>query len=201
MPFAQLPSSPGFQAPQAPSWAPFAMQAVQNIQHGGDIQAQAGKDFADSIEKSAAQISAILQYQSPQEKTKRQLQQLQLETLTGVYNDYKAHPEKYQMTANGPVLIDPLARMEKITKIGRDVAYINSLHTQSQLPDNVKSAIDSIAAIKSGRARVVPAGDQPAATEPVPGSGTDYGSALLGGATAPPSTDYGDENFNATTTN
>ena len=116
MSFAALPSSPGFQAPQAPSWEPFALQANQNIVHGGDMRAAAGKEFADSISKAADQITGILQYNSPLFRAQRANQMRQQQYLTGLYNEFDQHPEKFMMTANGPVMINPFQQALAVSR-------------------------------------------------------------------------------------
>ncbi len=121
MPFANLPSSPGFQAPQAPDWTRFAAQANEFIQRGGEMRAQAGKDFAESIDKAASQISGILQYNSPEAKAKRKMEMIQTQAMTQLYQDFQAHPDKYQMTAHGPILKDPFEQALKIAHLRQAV--------------------------------------------------------------------------------
>ena len=116
MPFATLPSSPGFVAPQAPSWEPFALQANQFLANRPHV------NTAEIIGQAAQQISQILALSSPEAKLERQLKLQQLQTMQSVYADYKQHPEKYQMTAHGPVMIDPIERMSKLANIQHTAA-------------------------------------------------------------------------------
>lgn len=89
MPFANLPSSPGFQQPQAPDWTRFALQANENIQKGGEMRMQAGKDFAESIDKAASQISGIIEQSSPEAKMAKALKREALSAQYGLYQEYK----------------------------------------------------------------------------------------------------------------
>ena len=126
MPFAEFSHAAGFQAPQAPDWTRFAEKAI-------DLQANRPiVNTAAIVDKAVEQINGILKMASPEERAKRDLQRIQIDTLRGVYQDYKAHPEKYQMTAHGPVLIDPYERASKIANIRHTVASTNFLNKKIQ---------------------------------------------------------------------
>jgi hypothetical protein len=137
MPFAALPSSPGFQQPAAPDWGRFAELAIQQIQHGGDIRAQAGKDFAEHLDKSFMQVSKIMEYNSPEAKAKRQMEMMQTQAMTEVYKDFKAHPENYLMTAHGPVAKDPFTQAMKVTQY-RNAQVTGEINTMNR--DKAKKA-------------------------------------------------------------
>lgn len=111
MPFANLPSSPGFVAPQAPDWTRFAAQANEFIAH------QTIPDTSKVIDQAVGQINEILKLNSPEARIAREVQMRQLSAMRDLYRNYKANPSAYQMTAHGPVLIDPYARMERIARI------------------------------------------------------------------------------------
>lgn len=102
MPFAQLPVS-GFQAPQAPSWAPFALQANQAIMQGAALRERANENLTQSVQNAANQIDQVLQMSSPEAKMQRQLHLLQLSYMSKVYNDYRQNPDAFINTANGPI--------------------------------------------------------------------------------------------------
>jgi hypothetical protein len=89
MPFAQLPSSPGFVQPQAPDWTRFALQANENIQKGGEMRMKAGEMMAESIDKAAAQITGILKENSPEEKAAKALKLEATKAQLDLYNQYK----------------------------------------------------------------------------------------------------------------
>ena len=116
MPFAALPSSPGFMQPQAPDWGRFASQANEMILKGGEQRAQANKDLISQMDKNAEQISKIMQYNSPEAKAERRMKMMQVQAMEQVYNDYRIHPENYLMTAHGPVVKDPFTQAMKITQ-------------------------------------------------------------------------------------
>jgi hypothetical protein len=89
MPFAQLPSTPGFVQPQAPDWTRFALQANENIQKGGEMRMKAGEMMAESIDKAAAQITGILKENSPEEKAAKALKLEATKAQLDLYNQYK----------------------------------------------------------------------------------------------------------------
>lgn len=126
MPFAELPSSKGFVPPQAPDWGQFASQAINLRAH------QPIPNTAEMVNQAVQQIDHILQLQSPQAKLQREVQMRQLDMMKEVYTDYKAHPEKYQMTAHGPVLIDPYARIERIARAKHALASADYLTKKTQ---------------------------------------------------------------------
>jgi hypothetical protein len=74
------------------------------------------------VDKAVAQINDILKLSSPEAKLERSLHMTQMQSLQTLYADYKAHPEKYTMTAHGPVLTDPVERMAKLANINHTVA-------------------------------------------------------------------------------
>jgi hypothetical protein len=173
MPFANLPSSPGFVAPQAPDWTRFAAQANEFIAH------QPVPDTSKIVDQAVGQINEILRLSSPQARLARDVQMQQLTTMRDVYNDFKAHPEKYQMTAHGPVMIDPYARMERIARIRHTAASTDYLNRKTQGSgtgnfikeklDRLRNAIQYDASggkLSRGEApRVEPVPNQPAASE------------------------------------
>jgi hypothetical protein len=132
MPFAALPSSPGFMQPAAPDWGRFAALAIEGINKGTDIRERAGQRLTESIDKSVAQVSAIMKYQSPLEKSKRHMEMMKNQIMEQVYRDYQLHPEKYQMTANGPIQKDPLTVLQKAA------TYRNTLKTGQTMDINIK---------------------------------------------------------------
>lgn len=127
MPFASFNNS-GFQAPQPPDWTRFAEKSIDLIQRGGEMRMAAGQHLAASVDKAVEQINGILKQASPEERMKRDIQREQLGYMREVYKDWKANPSKYQMTAHGPVLIDPYARAERLARMGHTIAstrYLN----------------------------------------------------------------------------
>lgn len=113
----------GFQLPQGePPWARFADRAIQ-LQADRPIA-----NTAEMVNQAVSQINNILKLASPEEKMKREMQREQFAAMRELYQDYRANPKRYQMTAHGPVLIDPYARMERIARINSSVArakYLN----------------------------------------------------------------------------
>jgi hypothetical protein len=135
MPFATLPSSPGFSPPQAPDWTRFAAQANEMIAHRPMF------NTADAIDKAVDQISKILELSSPQAKMERQVHMQQLNSLQQLYYDYQQHPDQYQRTAHGPVHIDPVTRIGRIAQINHTIAstnYLNKQITGGGTPDFIK---------------------------------------------------------------
>jgi hypothetical protein len=146
MPFAALPSSPGFVQPQAPDWGRFAAQANEFIMKGGEMRAQAGKDLISSLDKSAAQISAVMKYNSPEEKLKRKMEMMKDQAMMQVYQDFQANPDKYQMTAHGPMLKDPFTQALKLTQYNnaQTTGKINTLNLEKGERDKaLRSDLDT----------------------------------------------------------
>jgi hypothetical protein len=135
MPFAELPSSQGFAAPQAPDWTKFAAQANEFIAR------QPIPDTASAVKDAVAQIDQILKESSPEAKMERGLKMMQMQNLMEMYRDYKVHPEKYKPGPNGlPVLVDPVERGLKMSQIRRNnAAAVHSLTT-----DNSSAQIDAL---------------------------------------------------------
>jgi hypothetical protein len=99
MPFAALPSSPGFQQPQAPDWGRFAALAIEGINKGSDIRAQAGRDLVAGIDKSLAQVSKIMEMRSPAGQLKKHLEMEGLKVQQQMYNEYKAMTPEQRRSA------------------------------------------------------------------------------------------------------
>jgi hypothetical protein len=78
------------------------------------------------VEKAADQINNILEKQSPEAKMERAMKMMQLKAMHHIWGDFNAHPEKYQMTAHGPVLIDPLAKTERVMRINESIERIKT---------------------------------------------------------------------------
>lgn len=167
MPFSVLPSSPGFVPPAAPRWEPFALESIRELENRPYLHT------ADLVQQAVSQINNILQLQSPVAKAQRQLQLLQLQTMQDVYNDYRQHPENYQMTANGPVMIKPLDRYLKLSQINKNLASTAWLQHKSQpgnVPQTVAEYNKRLSELHKGNASVSQVG---APTEGTPVSGTD----------------------------
>ena len=148
MAFSALPSSPGFQLPQAPRWEGFAEKAIDLIAN------RKIPDTASMVDKAADQINNILKLHSPEEKAKRQLEMLQLGAMKTVWSDYQAHPEKYQMTAHGPVLIDPLARSERVWNIRQKIATIQATNRKGVAAPAVQAYQNVLKGINDGTIKV-----------------------------------------------
>ena len=97
MPFAELPSSGGFQAPQAPDWTQFGRQANELIAHQPQV------DLSSSIQQAVGQIDEILKMTSPEGRLERKLKIESMSAMVKTYQDYKEHPDNYILTAHGPV--------------------------------------------------------------------------------------------------
>lgn len=152
MPFAALPSSPGFQQPQAPDWSRFAEQANELIMRGGEMRAQAGKDFANQLDKSFMQVSKIMEYNSPEEKAKRRMEMIKNQALTDLYEDYRLHKDKYTMTAHGPVLNDGFEAFAKRARLTNTL--VNTEIGQNKLQRDKQAKEDeAITDIKHIKAR------------------------------------------------
>lgn len=166
MPFASLPSSPGFVSPQAPDWTRFAAQANEFIAH------QPIPDTSKIVDQAVGQINEILKLSSPQARLARDVQMQQLSTMRDVYNDFKAHPEKYQMTAHGPVMIDPYTRMSRIANIKHTLAstqYLENKNKGSGTSSFIQNKLNLLrnAIHHDASGGQLPRGEAPA-VEPVP---------------------------------
>jgi hypothetical protein len=93
------------------------------------------------VEKAADQINNILEKQSPEAKMERAMKMMQLKAMHHIWGDFNAHPEKYQMTAHGPVLIDPLTRIERVQRINESAERIKT----SQGKRNTASVVQQLA--------------------------------------------------------
>lgn len=166
MPFATLPSSPGFQAPQAPDWGQFAMEAIRARER------QPIPNTAAMVDQAVQQINGILQLQSPQAKMQRALQMQQLRVMSEVYRDYQANPNNYQMTAHGPVRIDPYARIERLARARQATAQADYLDKKTRgggTPDFIKQAIAKMqTAINAEKQGVTIPGSKLPTTDPIP---------------------------------
>lgn len=91
----------------------------------------AGKNLQESIEQAIGQINGILKLSSPEEKLKREVQREQMGAMRQLYQDYKANPKAYQMTAHGPVLIDPFQRAERLARMGHTIASTRLLNKRA----------------------------------------------------------------------
>ena len=120
-----MPNS-GFQVPQAPDWGRFAEQAINLIAN------KPIPNTAAIVDQAVQQINGILKMGSPEERLKRQLEITQLGALKNLYTDYQANPQKYQMTAHGPVLIDPFERAKRIADTQHTLAATNYLNKKTQ---------------------------------------------------------------------
>ncbi len=145
MPFAQMPVS-GFQIPQAPDWTRFAEKAI-------DLQANRPiVNTAEVVNQAVNQINGILKLASPEERLKRQVERTQLEAMRDVYTDYKANPDKYQLTAHGPVLIDPYARAARIASMQHTIASTNYLNKKMQGSGTPSFISDAIKRMQAAQA-------------------------------------------------
>ncbi len=166
MPFAALPSSPGFVPPQAPSWQPFALEAIHELERRPIV------DTAGLVQRAVDQINNILQLSSPAAKAQRQLQLLQLQTMQQVWQDYRDHPENYRMSANGPIAINPLDRYLKYSQVKRNIAQTDLLNKKSNMgvPSVVANYKNDIQGLHQGGASISQVGTP---TEGTPIAGTD----------------------------
>jgi len=167
MPFAELPGSHLSVNLNPPDWGRFAEQANSLIAN------QPQPNTAAYVEKAVDQIDKILQLSSPEAKMQRRLQMLQLGFMQHVYEDYQAHPEKYQMSAHGPVLIDPVERALKFSQLRKDRAYIDQIDRQGQVPANLRDKVNLLKGLIAGKVPVKKATVQPDSSEVVPGTNTD----------------------------
>lgn len=139
MPFADLPGSKLNLNLGNMDWLRPAMQATELIAR------QPIPNTADAVKEAVGQINQMLELQSPEAKLQRELHMTQLHALKQVYDDWKLHPEDYQMTAHGPVKIDPLTRIGRAATIQHTIAstnYLNKKVTGAGTPDQVKTALD-----------------------------------------------------------
>lgn len=135
MPFAQLPVS-GFQAPQAPSWAPFALQANQAIMQGAALRQRASEDLTQSVQNAANQINQVLALSSPEAKAERQLKLLQLDYMSKVYNEYRQNPDAFIQTANGPIPKNSYQGLKMGYDLQQEVMRIKNLAARTNKLNN-----------------------------------------------------------------
>jgi hypothetical protein len=144
MPFAELPGS-HMNVPSPPDWTRFAAQANELI------ASQPIPNLSESITNAVNQINQMLALNSPEAKTKRHLAYLHDKYMTETYQDYEAHPENYIMTANGPILRDPIDRYVKLAKINRDIAYARNLGHANEPPPQLIEKANLLKGIKEGK--------------------------------------------------
>lgn len=96
MPFAELPGS-HIAGLQTPDWTRFASQAVDLIAH------QPVPDYSSIVKDATDQIDEIVKMASPEGRMERALKREQLSAMVQTYRDYREHPDRYTLTAHGPV--------------------------------------------------------------------------------------------------
>lgn len=140
MPFAELPSSQGFSPPQAPSWEPFALEAIRAIER------RPIPNLTEAVNTAVGQINNILQMNSPMGQMQRRLQAMMLSAQYDNFQNYRQHPDQYMLNASGiPVLRDPVERALKYSMIKRNAALAGKADRVGT-PPPIVAQINAIAA-------------------------------------------------------
>jgi hypothetical protein len=179
MPFANLPVS-GFQAPQAPDWTRFAAQANEFIAR------QPHPDTASAVTDAANQINEILKLSSPEGRLERQVHRLELEAKMKLYEDYKLHPESYQVTSRGIIHNDPQKFLKDAFDIKEKAERIKNLYLRNKGLENPPSQSlgpgwylnQAGASLGAGVSPEVEASEQSQDNTDLAGQSPDIGSTL-----------------------